>query len=65
MKCSECKHDMVEHADGGCHHLYKNGDFCACCLEEAEVALLLLPKLARKIARLEKLLELATNEEAR
>jgi hypothetical protein len=39
----------------------KNGDLCSCCLEEGEVALLLLPKLERKIARLEKLLELATN----
>ena len=53
MKCSECKHPMSEHGDGGCTHETR-GDLCFCCLEEAEVALLLLPKLERKIARLEK-----------
>ena len=53
MKCSECKHDMSEHGDGGCTHETR-GDLCFCCLEEAEVALALLPRLERKIARLEK-----------
>ena len=53
MKCPECKHPIDEHGDGGCTHETR-GDLCFCCLEEAEVALLLLPKLARKIARLEK-----------
>lgn len=53
MKCPECRHPIDSHADGGCHHETR-GDLCACCLEEAEVALLLLPKLERKIARLEK-----------
>ena len=64
MKCPNCHHPMNEHADGGCHHLYKNSDFCACCLEEAEVALALLPKLKKRIKQLEK--EIADlNEEAR
>jgi len=64
MKCSECKHPMSEHGDGGCTHETRD-DLCFCCLGEAEVALALLPKLERKIARLEKLLELATNERVR
>ena len=54
MKCPECKHDMDEHSDDGCNHVTKGWDFCFCALGKGEIALLLLPKLARKIARLEK-----------
>jgi hypothetical protein len=54
MKCPSCKHPMHGHADGGCHFVKKNGDFCPCCLEEGEVALLLLPKLEKRIKQLEK-----------
>lgn len=54
MKCPQCKHPIDEHADGGCHHVKPGGDYCFCVLEEAEVALLLLPKLEKRIAQLEK-----------
>jgi hypothetical protein len=52
MKCPSCKHPMRGHADGGCHFVKKNGDFCPCCLEEGEVARLLLPKLETLVEKM-------------
>jgi hypothetical protein len=54
MKCPSCKHPIDEHSAGGCYHEKKNGDLCSCMLYDGEVALLLLPKLEKKIAELEK-----------
>jgi hypothetical protein len=54
MKCPDCKHPIDEHSDGGCYHEKKNGDLCSCLLCDGEVARLLLPKLEKRIAELEK-----------
>jgi hypothetical protein len=54
MKCPSCKHPIDIHSYGGCYHEKKNGDLCSCLLNEGDVALLLLPKLEKRIKQLEK-----------
>jgi hypothetical protein len=42
IPCPECGHPLSEHDLGGCTVVMPNGDYCECCNNPDEVALLIL-----------------------